>query len=96
MEAMASGLPVVAVKAMALPELVHDGDNGYLFPEGDTQILANHIVAILSNASLKQRMGARSLAMLQKHELRRVVKTFESVYRRVITGQGASASQNKG
>lgn len=31
MEAMASGLPIVAADAMALPHLVHDGENGYLF-----------------------------------------------------------------
>ena len=31
MEAMASALPVVAANAMALPHLVHDGENGYLF-----------------------------------------------------------------
>ena len=35
MEAMASGLPVVAANAMALPHLVHDGENGYLFEPGD-------------------------------------------------------------
>uniref|UniRef100_UPI0040488763 glycosyltransferase n=1 Tax=Aquiluna sp. TaxID=2053504 RepID=UPI0040488763 len=32
MEAMASGRPVIGADAMALPHLVHDGDNGYLFP----------------------------------------------------------------
>ena len=35
MEAMASALPVVAANAMALPHLVHDGENGYLFEPGE-------------------------------------------------------------
>ena len=35
MEAMASALPIVAANAMALPHLVHDGENGYLFEPGN-------------------------------------------------------------
>ena len=40
MEAMASGLPIVAANAVALPHLVHDGENGYLFEPGDVDALA--------------------------------------------------------
>ena len=40
MEAMASALPVVAANAMALPHLVHDGENGYLFEPGNPDDLA--------------------------------------------------------
>ena len=35
LEAMASGLPILAARARALPELVTDGLNGYLFNPGD-------------------------------------------------------------
>ena len=71
MEAMASGLPIVAVNAMALPELVHDGENGFLFPEDNSQALADRLVAILTDESLKKRMGERSLAIIEKHEIGR-------------------------
>ena len=40
MEAMASALPVVAANAMALPHLVHDGENGYLFEPANPDDLA--------------------------------------------------------
>src|SRR5699024_9030056 len=42
MEAMASGLPIVAANAMALPHLVHDG-NGFLFEPGNAQELADRL-----------------------------------------------------
>ena len=69
MEAMASGLPVVAANAMALPHLVHDGENGYLFEPGDAQDLADKLSAsstmpqeeldVLKNAIPQDRRGAR-------------------------------------
>ncbi len=40
MEAMASALPVVAVNAVALPKLIRHGENGFLFPDGDSQGVA--------------------------------------------------------
>jgi glycosyltransferase involved in cell wall biosynthesis len=44
MEAMASGRPVVAADAMALPHLVHDGDNGYLFPPDDVEATGARLI----------------------------------------------------
>ena len=43
MEAMASGLPVVAANAVALPHLVQDGVNGYLFEPGNADDLADKL-----------------------------------------------------
>ncbi len=41
MEAVACGLPVVAANSYALPELVHHGENGYLFQPGNSDELAS-------------------------------------------------------
>ena len=48
MEAMASGLPVVAADAMALPHLVTHGVNGYLYPPRDVDALAARLTDVLS------------------------------------------------
>lgn len=60
MEAMASGLPVIAADAMALPELAHHGENGFLFPEDDVQALAAAAVTILCNEPLRRQMARKS------------------------------------
>jgi len=44
LEAMASGLPVVAARARAIPEFVFDGENGFLFSPGDEKELAEKIL----------------------------------------------------
>ena len=61
MEAMASGLPIVAANAMALPHLVHDGENGYLFEPGNVDDLAAKLQQVLEASpeeyrALKERL----------------------------------------
>jgi 1,2-diacylglycerol 3-alpha-glucosyltransferase len=84
MEAMASGLPVVAVNAMALPELVHDGENGYLFSDGDSKMLAEKVIAILSNQTMRAQMSKKSLDIIKGHDINKVVEKYESIYNQII------------
>jgi 1,2-diacylglycerol 3-alpha-glucosyltransferase len=84
MEAMASGLPVVAVNAMALPELVHDGENGYLFPDGDSQMLAKRIIAILANQAMRAEMSRKSLEIIRNHDINRIIEKYEAIYSETI------------
>lgn len=82
MEAMASGLPIVAANAMALPHLVHDQRNGYLFKPGDAQDLADKLRTVLTASpddleSLKR----ESLKLIAAHDIKRTLNTFECLYR---------------
>jgi glycosyltransferase involved in cell wall biosynthesis len=84
MEAMASGLPVVAANILALPELVHDGENGFLFPPDNVPELARCLLNILSNPLQKMAMGKASLAIIQAHRSDATTQAFEEVYRLAI------------
>lgn len=82
MEAMASALPVVAADAMALPHLVHDGENGFLFEPGSAQALADRLTDVLSaDADRYQAMKRASLGIVAAHDINRTISTFESLYR---------------
>ena len=85
MEAMASGLPVVAANAMALPELVHDGENGYLFSDGNSQMFAEKVVTILSNQAMMAEMSRKSLEIIKDHDINKVVERFESIYSKIAS-----------
>ena len=87
MEAMASGLPVIAANAMALPELVHHGENGLLFPKDDTQALAAAAVTLLSNESLRRQMAKKSLEIIKVHDINKVVEQYEMLYARMIASE---------
>jgi glycosyltransferase involved in cell wall biosynthesis len=64
MEAMAFGLPIVASAVGGVPEIVRDGENGYLFPAGDARMLAARIAALASDPTLRQRLGHANEAIL--------------------------------
>lgn len=80
MEAMASGLPVIAVDEMALPELVHDNENGFLFENGNEQQIAESMVKIFSDDELRKKMSEKSLEIIKKHDIKKVILIFEKLY----------------
>jgi glycosyltransferase involved in cell wall biosynthesis len=78
---MASGLPIIAVKAGALVELVKDKLNGYLYNEGDLSALVQYIENILTNDVLYKEMSKKSLELVQEHDINNTLRSFEKVYR---------------
>jgi LPXTG-site transpeptidase (sortase) family protein len=81
MEAMASGRPIVAADAMALPHLVHDGDNGYLFPPGDVKAFAHQLERVLSaDKEELKRLSENSLHLIQSHDIKKTIEIFEKIY----------------
>jgi len=85
LEAAASGLPVVSVDALALPEAVHHGVNGFLAPTGDEGALAQHLAHLITDAGLRRRMGAASRRLAEQHSLERVAAQYERLYQQVTT-----------
>ncbi|WAB81093.1 glycosyltransferase [Microcella daejeonensis] len=82
MEAMASGLPVVGANAMALPHLIHDGENGFLFEPGDIDGFAERLNRIFTMSHEELLVLKReSLAIVEAHDINRTLDTFEALYR---------------
>ncbi len=88
MEAMASGLPVLAADAVALPELVHTGRNGFLFEPGNFAMLAEQLTLLFSDARLHAKMAEASLRMIQKHAVERTMVGFETSYAEAMRKSG--------
>lgn len=57
LEAMAAGTPIVASNTSAIPEIVADGETGFLCPPGDVDALANAIARLLCDAPERERLG---------------------------------------
>jgi 1,2-diacylglycerol 3-alpha-glucosyltransferase len=84
LQAAATGLPVVAADAVALPELVEHGINGYLVPPDDPQAMAAAILRIVRHPDRAARMGQASLDIVQPHTESATFDAYENLYRRVL------------
>jgi glycosyltransferase involved in cell wall biosynthesis len=60
LEAMASGTPVVASAIGGVPEIVRDGQTGFLVPPGDIEALRERLSRLLDDPTLAARMGANA------------------------------------
>ena len=92
MEAMASGLPVVAVNAGALGELVHPGENGFLTRPGLAGDVAGSLDLLCRDAGLRARMSKAALRIIADHDQRRLLALWESIYRALAT-RGATVGR---
>ncbi|GAA1350789.1 glycosyltransferase [Falsarthrobacter nasiphocae] len=82
LEAMSASTPVVAADAMALPHLVDEGANGWLFQPGDVDDLAEKMARVLSlDDDALAAFGRRSLEMAEAHSLHATLDAFERLYR---------------
>ncbi|MFK0001609.1 glycosyltransferase [Paenarthrobacter sp. NPDC090522] len=82
LEAMSASTPVLLADAMALPHLVRDGENGYLFTPNDSTELAAKITKLVELPEDQlQAMGKVSREMVEPHSINGTLQTFEDLYR---------------
>lgn len=80
LQAMASGLPIIAVEAGALPELVRHNVNGYLFHPGNIKAIVSSIYNIFSSPSLALKMGEKSVGFARQHDINNIATEFFNLY----------------
>lgn len=83
LEAMASGLPILAARARALPELVTHGVNGHLFTVRNSASAANGINQLMQLRTEWPKMGAISRAKAEAHDHEKVVAQYVQWYRQL-------------
>lgn len=83
LEALATGLPVIAANAVALPLLVKDGINGYLFETGNVRMLSDRIKKVLFTAGMAKKMGKEALEVAKKHDVKLITNSFVELYNSV-------------
>lgn len=84
LEAMASGRPVLAADARALPELVTSGVNGYLFAANQADAAAQGMASLADQREQWEQMGAASRSRAVQHGLENTIHQYEAVYQQVI------------
>lgn len=84
LEAAASGLPIVAVRATCIPEIVHQGMNGYLAESADLNGLSSAISVLLKDPQKAKLMGKASLILAAEHDLHYTNNAHEQLYGQMV------------
>ncbi len=83
LEAMASGLPILGVRKLAVPDIVKDGKNGYLSRPSDVEGMAKNMLKVLESAKVLERMGKCALAVAKAHEVRILKEKLLGFYKQI-------------
>ncbi|MDE0102358.1 MAG: N-acetyl-alpha-D-glucosaminyl L-malate synthase BshA [Bryobacterales bacterium] len=84
LESMACGVPVIASTTGGLPELVTEGESGYLFPVGDVTAMGRKAAEILGDASMHRRLRTGARARASEFSEAGLVERYEALYREVV------------
>ncbi|WP_309127652.1 glycosyltransferase [Microbacterium sp.] len=91
LEAAAAGLPVIAYRHGGVAEAVEDGVTGLLADEGHIDELTHHLVTVLQDRSLGERLGAAGRARVEaQFDVREQTRVLESIYAQVHSGLRAA------
>jgi glycosyltransferase involved in cell wall biosynthesis len=81
LEAMAARLPIVATAVGGTPEIVRDGENGFLVPPGAPAALAPRLLELLDDAPLCARMGARGRRIVEREfSVEQMRASYDALY----------------
>jgi glycosyltransferase involved in cell wall biosynthesis len=97
LEAMASGLPVVATRTGGNPELVEDGETGTLVPPGDPDALADGMLTYVRQEAVRLQHGRRARQVaLERFSLASMVERYAALYRRFAPARSSATRVGPG
>lgn len=86
-QAMAAGKPIVGTAVDGGPEAVHFGVNGFLFPPGAVDDMAEKIILLLQDEELRHKMGQAGREIVAEFDIEHLVPQLESLYLNLATTQ---------
>jgi glycosyltransferase involved in cell wall biosynthesis len=81
LEAMAASKPVVASNVGGIPELVNDGQNGFLINNEDKTAIVEKLLLLIEDSQLNKEMSQNSLEKVRRFSLENMIKAYEDIYR---------------
>jgi glycosyltransferase EpsD len=97
LEAMASGLPIVATYNRGHSELIEDSVNGFLVPAGDVGLYAQRLLDLGSSVLLRRRMGLANVHRVQPYAVPQIESSLSRIYKQYMQEEANHAeSQYRG
>jgi N-acetyl-alpha-D-glucosaminyl L-malate synthase BshA len=90
LEAMAAEVPVISTNAGGLPEIIINGNCGYMSEVGDVEDMSKNAILILQDKTTHDRFKANALIQAKKFDIDNIVPQYEKLYERLIVLSPAS------
>jgi glycosyltransferase involved in cell wall biosynthesis len=88
LEAMGIGLPVVAYDCPTGPrEIVEDGVDGWVVPDGDEDALAARLIALMDDPELRRRLGAAAVEKAARYDVAHLAERWERLFDELAAGK---------
>jgi N-acetyl-alpha-D-glucosaminyl L-malate synthase BshA len=85
LEAMACELPVIASRVGGLPEVVDEGQTGFLSPVGDVDEMAENAITMLMDKKLRRQMGrAARASAIERYSTHKIIPQYIDFYERIL------------
>ena len=89
LEALATGLPVVATNVGGNPEVIIDGESGWLFPPRDREALASRLMLLALDENLRERAGAAGRRrIMERFSVGRMLNDYSNLYLELAARRG--------
>ncbi|MDQ3254572.1 MAG: N-acetyl-alpha-D-glucosaminyl L-malate synthase BshA [Acidobacteriota bacterium] len=94
LEALACEVPVIASRVGGIPEVVTDGETGYLSEVGDVEKMSDDAARLLGNADLRREMGKRARASaIGRYSTDLIIPQYVDFYERVIAASNGTVDK---
>jgi glycosyltransferase involved in cell wall biosynthesis len=94
-EAMAAGRPVVATRVGGLPDVISDGETGYLVPPGNVEQLASAVERVLGDGETTERLRRKARESVRhKFVVDRLATDIDLLYRKLLAEKGFEAKRD--
>ena len=88
MEAFAQGLPVVSTYHAGIPEVVKDGESGFLVAERDVDALAERLERLIEHPELRFAMGQNGRRFVEEHyDVDKLNDRLVRIYQQLLDGE---------
>jgi len=84
LEAMGTGLPIIASQVQGITDLVKTGINGELFEPSDVKQLVKHLVKLIEDGEKRVKMGKKSTELAQGYDWKNIAQSYSELYEQVI------------
>ena len=85
LEAQAYGIPIVSFKCQCGPaDIITDGQDGFLVPEGDIPMMAEKLSMLMSDNQLRAKMGKAAVLSSKRFDEERVMNQWENLFRSLL------------